>query len=184
MLTDAFVTAVTGTLTVMERDVNSDGWDATPYLWGMFQNHRDRSLDFDALSLPPSVWTRMAAAAGTAVPNWVTVDFIARHLSGDGIAFLHRWLGRAAGREMRSCVGFVYCGEDLDTQRTRDPDVPAATPDGIAVRALIARDIDGRTYQIIRDRATPDRTVTTVDLRPATSAIPASLDRLIAAAQR
>lgn len=178
MMSDRFVTEVTAALTVIEREVDRDGWDTDPVLMGLFQMPQG-AFGMANIPIPPGVWNLGRTGIGIDVPHWVTVEVIVRYLTGDGTAAFDRWLRR----DTRSWLGFVYCGEGLDTQRGMESEDPHVTADGgIAVRALIARDIDGRTYQIIRERSTPERTVTTVAVQAATSSIPLSLDQLLAAA--
>ncbi|GAB3861807.1 hypothetical protein ACFPIJ_56510 [Dactylosporangium cerinum] len=184
--------AVTSLLIRLETDVDQDGWDQPPALFGIFHHPHphpasaDYAVELDGSLVGPGTWHRPdpAVPAGSDA-NLHPVDILLSLPDElDGPA-MRSWLDGWLHRDGRQLLGFGFCFEAWQGRIRpgyRHGDLAQAPAwQRTEVRAVAALDRHGHTWQLIRPRGANRASLTTSDnpgQRIAASRILAGLHRL------
>jgi hypothetical protein len=182
-MTATFTTAaVTAKLTALEQQAQTQGWDAMPVLYALFDQSQSplgihHTVEADGLPIDESVWHLHQHTPRLRLPYWIGLEAITdRLVSPQAPPWVPDWLHR---QPHRTLIGFAFLQEGLDTSALHDE--PQAEP--IQVRAVTGCDVNGSFYEILREPAAEPTVTVVTNPRPELTAkvITACLNRLVAA---
>lgn len=173
--------AVTATLTALEQQAHTLGWDTMPVLFALFDQSTlgiHHTVEAAAMPIDESIWRlHEQSIAGIPLPYWIGLKVVTDRLVSPVPEWLPGWLRHQPHRDL---IGFAFLQEGLDTTALHDTPDAEPTP----VRALTGCDLNGCIYEIVRERGAAEPTITVLT-RPSThqraKMITVCLQRLVAA---